>query len=76
MLSIGISVKSSFSGMSIIGITTTFFFHIVINVGMTIGFAPVTGLPLPFISYGGSFLLSALLMIAVVNNFSVNRFEA
>jgi rod shape determining protein RodA len=75
MLSVGIVVKSTFAGMSIIGITTTFFFHIVINVGMTIGFAPVTGLPLPFISYGGSFLLSTLLMIAIVNNFSVNRFE-
>ncbi len=68
-------VKSRFSSMVIIGITTVLFFHIVINVGMTVGLAPVTGLPLPFISYGGSFLLSTLLMIAVVNNFSVNRFE-
>ena len=75
MLYLASIVKSPFSSMVIIGITTVLFFHIVINVGMTVGLAPVTGLPLPFISYGGSFLLSTLLMVAVVNNFSVNRFE-
>lgn len=76
MLYMGSVVKSPFASLSIIGITTIFFFHIVVNVGMTVGLAPVTGLPLPFISYGGSFLLSTLLMIAVINNFSINRFES
>jgi rod shape determining protein RodA len=42
---------------------------------MTIGLAPVTGLPLPFISYGGSFLLSVFIMMGIVLNFSVNRFS-
>jgi rod shape determining protein RodA len=42
---------------------------------MTIGLAPVTGLPLPFISYGGSFLLSMFLMVGVIMNFSMNRFS-
>ncbi len=75
LLYLGSIVKSPFASLSIVGVTTVLLSHIVVNVGMTVGLAPVTGLPLPFISYGGSFLLSTLLMIAVINNFSVNRFE-
>ncbi len=68
-------VRSKFSSLVIIGIATVLFFHIVVNIGMTIGLAPVTGLPLPFISYGGSFLLSIFLMMGVIMNFSMNRFS-
>lgn len=68
------SVRNQFGSMSIIGITTVIFFHIIINIGMTIGLAPVTGLPLPFLSYGGSFLMVNLLMIGVVLNISKNKF--
>lgn len=42
------------------------FAHLVINVGMTVGLMPVTGLPLPFISYGGSFLLTTFVGVALV----------
>src|SRR5207302_4240909 len=41
------------------GIVGTFFFHLIVNVGMVIGFMPTTGIPLPFLSYGGSSVLSA-----------------
>lgn len=68
-------VRSKFSSLVIIGIATVLFFHIVVNIGMTIGLAPVTGLPLPFISYGGSFLLSIFLMMGIIMNFSMNRFS-
>jgi len=68
-------VRSKFSSLVIIGIATVLFFHIVINIGMTIGLAPVTGLPLPFISYGGSFLLTVFIMMGVVMNFSLNRYS-
>ena len=68
-------VRSLFSSMVIIGVVTVLFFHILVNIGMTIGLAPVTGLPLPFISYGGSFLLSVFLMMGVIMNFSLNRFS-
>jgi len=54
-------------GMFIImGIVGIFFFHIVENVGMVIGFMPVTGVPLPFVSYGGSSVLSAFLALGLV----------
>jgi rod shape determining protein RodA len=68
-------VRSKFSSLVIIGTATVLFFHIVVNIGMTIGLAPVTGLPLPFISYGGSFLLSIFLMMGMIMNFSMNRFS-
>jgi rod shape determining protein RodA len=42
------------------------FAHLVINIGMTVGLMPVTGLPLPFISYGGSFLLTTFVGVALV----------
>jgi rod shape determining protein RodA len=39
--------------------------HIFVNVGMTVGLVPVTGIPLPFVSYGGSFLLMSWVALAV-----------
>jgi rod shape determining protein RodA len=68
-------VKSRFSQIVLIGITTILFFHIFVNIGMTVGLAPVTGLPLPFISYGGSFLLVVMTMMGLALNFSMNRYE-
>lgn len=47
------------------GTSAVIFFHVFINVGMTIQLAPITGLPLPFISYGGSVLLTMWLMLAI-----------
>jgi len=69
------NVKSMFASIGIVGITTILTFHVLVNIGMTVGLAPVTGLPLPFISYGGSFLLVVLIMIGFTLNFSRNRFE-
>ncbi len=75
LLYLAVLVKSVFSSVALIGILTVLFFHVVVNIGMTIGLAPVTGLPLPFISYGGSFLISTLTMMGCVLNFSMNRFN-
>lgn len=55
-----------FASMVPIGIFGSWFAHVLINVGMTVGIMPVTGIPLPFISYGGSFLLVNLLAMAVI----------
>ncbi len=49
--------SDSFAGLVIFGIFGAWIVHIFINVGMTVGIVPVTGIPLPFVSYGGSFLL-------------------
>ena len=43
-------------------------FHVVINIGMTVGIMPVTGLPLPFLSQGGSFYMAMTLSLGIVNS--------
>ncbi|MFA6618902.1 MAG: rod shape-determining protein RodA [Candidatus Neomarinimicrobiota bacterium] len=63
-----ITAKSTFSAMLIIGGTTAILAHIFINVGMTVGLLPVTGKPLPFISYGGSFLMTSFGLVGLVLN--------
>ncbi len=68
-------VKSPFSRLALIGLMTILFFHTFINIAMTIGLAPVTGLPLPFLSYGGSFLLTTCLIVGIAMNFSRNRYH-
>ena len=50
------------------GVATLIFCHIFINIGMSIGIAPVTGLPLPLVSYGGSFILTSLTTLGVVQS--------
>ena len=52
-----------FISMGVVGV---FFFHFVVNVGMVIGFMPTTGIPLPFLSYGGSSVLMAFIAIGLV----------
>jgi rod shape determining protein RodA len=59
-------------GYSIAGI---FFFHIAINIGMTIGLAPVIGIPLPFFSYGGSSLLAFTIMLFIFLRLDASRME-
>lgn len=56
---IATAVRSSddFGGITVFCVFAVWFAHVLINVGMTVGLMPVTGLPLPFLSYGGSFLL-------------------
>jgi len=66
-------IREQFESMTVIGVATIITFHTIINVGMTIGLAPVTGLPLPFLSYGGSSLVANLLMIGIVLNISKNK---
>ncbi|MBN1164025.1 MAG: rod shape-determining protein RodA [Candidatus Krumholzibacteriota bacterium] len=68
-------VKNRFASMTIIGICSYFAFHVIINVGMTIGLAPVTGLPLPLLSYGGSSMLVTCFLAGVLMNFGSNFYE-
>jgi len=58
----------------IMGIMAIFFFHVVVNIGMVIGLMPITGLPLPLMSYGGSSLLSTIVGLAIVMNIRMRRF--
>lgn len=68
-------VKSRFASLTVIGICAYFAFHLAVNVGMTIGLAPVTGLPLPFVSYGGSSMLVSCFLVGLLLNFSANFYE-
>ena len=58
------SAPEPFAGLVIFGIFGAWLVHIVVNVGMTVGVLPITGIPLPFLSYGGSFLLMSWLAAA------------
>jgi rod shape determining protein RodA len=55
------------------GAVSFLFFHIVVNIGMAMGILPATGLPLPFLSYGGSFMISNLLVIGILLNVEVYK---
>ena len=57
------------------GVVTYFTFHVVVNVAITTGLLPVTGLPLPFISYGGSNLVISSLLLGLLLNVSSRTFE-
>jgi len=58
--------KERFPGLVLIGIGTIFMAHVFVNTAMSTGMIPVKGLPLPFISAGGSFLLSCFIMIGLI----------
>jgi rod shape determining protein RodA len=55
------------------GIGVMFLFHILVNIGMNMGIVPVTGIPLPFVSYGGSSLLTNLIAIGIVLSISFRK---
>jgi rod shape determining protein RodA len=65
--------KSPFARVFGYGTVSILFFHLTVNIGMTIGLIPVIGIPLPFFSYGGSSLLSFTLMVFILLNFYANR---
>lgn len=60
----------SYIAMGIVGI---FFFHMIENIGMTMGVLPITGVPLPFVSYGGSSLVTNFVCIGILLNISGRR---
>lgn len=69
------SVKNRFGSLLAIGIVSVITIHVVINIGMVMGIMPVIGVPLPFLSYGGSSLISSLVMAGLLLNLHRNRKE-
>ncbi len=65
--------KDRFGMQLAVGVSVLFLVHFFINIGMTIGITPITGLPLPFLSYGGSFVLSCFFLQGLVQ--SVYRYR-
>jgi len=65
--------RDRFGMLLAVGVTVIFTIHVFINIGMTIGLTPITGLPLPFLSYGGSFMLSCCILQGIIQ--SVYRYR-
>ena len=68
ILKISFSSKDEFLSLVSIGILSVYFIHFIINLGMVVGIMPVVGIPLPFISYGGSSLLVNMFMLGIIAN--------
>jgi len=68
-------VRSRHSSYVAIGISGIFATHMFINIGMALGLMPVIGVPLPFLSYGGSSLLASMSMVGVLMNLYAHRKE-
>ena len=60
-----LSERQAFAGLVLLGIFGAWLVHVFVNVGMTIGLVPITGIPLPFVSYGGTFLLMSWVAVAI-----------
>ncbi|HZY10443.1 MAG TPA: rod shape-determining protein RodA [Bacteroidota bacterium] len=68
-------VKNRYASLVAIGIVSSYAVHITINIGMSMGIMPVIGVPLPFLSYGGSNLITNITMAGLLLNMYVNRKE-
>ncbi len=68
ILKIATSAKDEFLSLVLIGILIIYFVHLIINIGMVIGIMPVIGIPLPFVSYGGSSLVVNMFLLGIVAN--------
>ena len=72
LLDIAFRLSDYFSSLIVVGLTSILFSHIFINSAMTIGLMPVKGLPTPFVSAGGSFMLLCFIILSLVSNLSKN----
>lgn len=68
LLVIAANARDRFGALIASGIAAMIMFHVVVNIGMTIGIMPVTGLPLPFLSQGGSFYMAMTLALGIANS--------
>lgn len=66
------NLKNRFFNLVVVGATTIIAFHVFVNTAMTLGMMPVTGIPLPFLSYGGSFTLTVAILVGLLLNTRVS----
>jgi len=74
-IKIASSVKNPYASFVAIAISSTLATHLFMNVGMSLGLLPVIGVPLPFLSYGGSALLANMVTVGLLMNLHANRKE-
>lgn len=75
-LQIASELKNRFLSLTVIGCAAILGVHVVVNAGMTVGIMPVTGIPLPFLSYGGSALLTNMVIIGLVLSAGMKRYQS
>lgn len=76
MINISNTAKDNFGSLVAIGITGMYMFHLIENVGMTMGLLPITGIPLLFVSYGGSSMLTSFISLGLLLSISGRRKKA
>ncbi|KMQ50817.1 Rod shape-determining protein RodA [Chitinispirillum alkaliphilum] len=72
-LMITLFVRNSFINLLAVGATSILTFHVFVNIGMALGIMPVTGLPLPFLSYGGSYTITVAALIGILLNAKLTK---
>jgi rod shape determining protein RodA len=72
---LAVVARNSFASLMAAGIVSALFFHVMVNMLMTVGWAPVTGLPLPLLSYGGTALLVNGVQLGLLENVALRRQE-
>jgi len=73
-LNISILSKDRFGAIAAFGVISLIFWHVIINIGMALGIMPVVGIPLPFMSYGGSSILAMMAGVGLLLNISMRRY--
>ncbi|HZK40619.1 MAG TPA: rod shape-determining protein RodA [Atribacterota bacterium] len=74
-IKIALEARDLLGSLLAAGAVSFLFFHIVVNIGMAMGMLPATGLPLPFLSYGGSFMISNLMVIGILLNVQLHKIK-
>jgi cell division protein FtsW (lipid II flippase) len=72
-ISVAAGSRDAFGRLLVVGIISMIFFQMLVNTGMTIGLLPITGMTLPFVSYGGSSLVTTWIMVGIVLNVALRR---
>ncbi len=73
-LQVAFQSHDKFALLLVVGLLSIFFWHIFVNMGMVMGILPIVGVPLPFLSYGGSALITATVGVAVITNVANKKF--
>lgn len=73
-LSVAYNCRDPFGVILSTGLTMMIFWQVIINIGMVMGLLPVVGIPLPFISYGGSSIIATMICVGILMNISMRRF--
>lgn len=73
---IGMRANNNFSRLTLLGISTVIFTHLAIHVGMNIGIVPITGVTLPFVSYGGSSILTVMILAGLAESISIRSLKS